>query len=39
MVFAKLKTLLRKADERTAEATWRTIGDLLSAFTSKECAA
>jgi transposase len=25
-VFAKLKTLLRKADERTIEATWRRIG-------------
>ena len=29
MVFAKLKTLLRKADERSIEATWRRIGDLL----------
>ena len=28
-VFAKLKTLLRKADERTIEATWRRIGSLL----------
>jgi transposase len=39
MVFAKLKTLLRKADERSVEATWRRIGDLLGAFTSEECAA
>ena len=39
MVFAKLKTLLRKADERSVEATWRRIGELLSAFTAKECAA
>ena len=27
-VFAKLKTLLRKAAERTVEATWRRIGAL-----------
>ena len=39
MVFAKLKTLLRKADERSVEATWRRIGELLGAFTTKECAA
>jgi transposase len=39
MVVVKLKTLLRKADERSVEATWRRIGDLLSAFTAKECAA
>lgn len=37
-VFAKLKTLLRKAAERTIEATWRRIGQLLSAFTPAECA-
>jgi transposase len=37
-VFAKLKTLLRKADERTVEATWRRIGNLLSQFSSTECA-
>jgi len=36
-VFAKLKHLLRKADERTKEATWRRIGSLLDAFTSQEC--
>ncbi len=36
--FAKLKTLLRKADERTVEATWRRIGTLLDAFTPQECA-
>ena len=29
-VFAKLKTLLRKAAERTVEATWRRIGALLN---------
>jgi transposase len=39
MVFAKLKTLLRKADERSIEATWRRIGDLLPNFSAEECAA
>ncbi len=37
-VFAKLKTLLRKAAERTVEATWRRIGALLDLFTPAECA-
>jgi len=37
-VFAKLKTLLRKADERTVEATWQRIGSLLSRFSPTECA-
>jgi transposase len=37
-VFAKLKTLLRKAAERTVEDTWKRIGALLQAFTSQECA-
>src|SRR5471030_3033399 len=37
-VFAKLKTLLRKAAERTVEATWRRIGTLLDAFSPQECA-
>jgi transposase len=36
-VFAKLKTLLRKAAERTVETTWKRIGALLQAFTPKEC--
>ena len=36
--FAKLKTLLRKAAERTVEATWRQIGALLDRFTPAECA-
>jgi transposase len=35
--FAKLKTLLRKADERSVEATWRRIGSLLDHFTAAEC--
>ena len=37
-VFAKLKTLLRKAAERTVEATWKRIGSLLQHFTPQECA-
>jgi transposase len=37
-VFAKLKALLRKAAERTVEATWRRIGTLLQHFTPQECA-
>ena len=37
-VFAKLKTLLRKAAERTVQATWQRIGSLLTAFTPTECA-
>jgi transposase len=36
--FAKMKTLLRKADARTIEQTWRTIGSLLDCFTQTECA-
>jgi transposase len=36
-VFAKLKALLRKAGERTVEATWRRIGDLLDRFSPDEC--
>jgi transposase len=37
-VFAKLKTLLRKAAERTVEDTWKRIGSLLSHFSPTECA-
>lgn len=37
-VFAKLKTLLRKAEERTVEAVWRRIGTLLDCFNPTECA-
>lgn len=36
-VFAKLKTLLRKAQARTLETLWRTIGSLLDQFSSGEC--
>jgi transposase len=35
--FAKMKTLLRKADARTIEQTWQTIGALLDCFTPIEC--
>ena len=37
--FAKLKTLLRKADERSADAVWKRIGSLLDQVSSDECAA
>ena len=37
-VFAKLKILLRKAEERTVEGVWRRIGSLLQHFTPHECA-
>ena len=37
-VFAKLKTLLRKANTRSREATWREIGSLLDRFAPAECA-
>ena len=37
-VFAKLRTLLRKADERSIVAVWKRIGSLLDRFTPAECA-
>ena len=37
-VFAKLKHLMRKAAERTVEATWKRLGTLLDQFTKQECA-
>jgi len=36
-VFAKLKSLLRHAAERSVEATWRRIGVLLDRFQPDEC--
>lgn len=39
MVFAKLKTLFRKADARAVEEAWRKIGHLLDRFSPEECAA
>jgi transposase len=37
--FAKLQTLLRKADERSTDAVWKRIGSLLDQVSSAECAA
>jgi transposase len=37
-VFAKPKHLLRKAAERTLEATWKRIGILIDQFQATECA-
>jgi transposase len=37
-VFVKLKHLMRKAEPRTIEATWRKVGDLLDLFDPTECA-
>jgi transposase len=39
LAFAKLKTLLRKADERSTDAVWKRIGSLLHQVSSDECAA
>jgi transposase len=36
MMFAKLKVLLRRADERSVEATWRRVGELLDCFSPDE---
>jgi transposase len=36
--FAKIKTLLRKIDARSVEATWRGIGETLEHVTQTECA-
>ena len=38
MAFAKIKALLRKAAERTIDALWDKIGEILSAFSPQECA-
>ena len=38
MMFAKLKTLLRKADQRSIAAVWHRIGTLLGEFSPAECA-
>jgi transposase len=37
-VFAKLKHLMRKAQPRDVEATWRKAGQLLDLFSPQECA-
>ena len=36
-VVAKLKALLRKADERSIAAVWHRIGSLLNQFSQAEC--
>ena len=36
-VFAKLKTLLRRAEPRTRDSLWATIGTSLDRFSSTEC--
>lgn len=37
-VFAKLKHLMRAAEPRDVEATWRKVGELLDLFSEEECA-
>ena len=37
MLFSKLKTLLRRASERSIEALWNRIGELLDRFPQNEC--
>ena len=37
-LFAKLKTLLRKAAERSVDAGWKRLGALLNRFPPHECA-
>ncbi len=37
-VFAKLKHVMRKAQPRNVEATWRKVGQLLDLFSPDECA-
>lgn len=39
MLFAKLKTLFRKADQRTIEQAWHEVGRLLDHFSPHECQA
>ena len=37
-VFAKLKHLIRAAEPRDVEATWRKVGEILNLFSNHECA-
>jgi putative transposase len=37
-VFAKLKHVMRKVAERTVDASWKRIGQLLDRFSPAECA-
>src|SRR5262249_15586354 len=39
LVFAKVKSILRSAAERTVEGLWRRLGDLIDEFPSAECRA
>jgi hypothetical protein len=36
-VFAKLKALLRKADERTYDKLWQAIGQIMDQFHPDKC--
>jgi transposase len=36
-VFAKLKTLLRRAEPRSRESLWQSIGNALESYTPQEC--
>jgi transposase len=37
LVFSKLKTLLRRAAERTVDALWDRLGELMDHFPPQEC--
>jgi transposase len=37
-VFSKLKHLMRQASERTIDAVWKRVGDLLDTYSPTECA-
>ena len=37
MAFSKLKTLLRKANERSTEGVWKRIGSLVDQVSSADC--
>ena len=37
-LFAKLKHLMRKAEPRTIEDTWRKVGQIIDLFSPAECA-
>jgi transposase len=37
-VFAKLKSLLRRAARRSVDTLWSAIGELMDSFTADECA-
>jgi hypothetical protein len=38
MAFSKLKALPRKFAERTADALWGRLAELINAFSPRECA-